>query len=187
MGKTKKDRSLKLHEKAKNILSLYLKDDSKPTDYIFPLLKNDAPYAKAVTDEQRDTLPPELVKKLTDDVSSKNALINKYLKKIATQAGIKKNISFHISRHSFSRIARERNIDNNHLKNILGHSNIVITERYMGDFDTEETDAVMESIFKEKSDPKEKVMELLQDMDADELTDLLQEIQKKKSDGKEEA
>lgn len=187
MGKTKKYRSIKLHEKAKNILKLYYKDECQPTDYIFPLLKNDAPYAKAVTDEQKDTLPPELIKKLTDDVSSKNALINKYLKKVAALAGIHKNISFHISRHSFSRIAKEKNVDNNHLKNILGHSNITITERYMGNFDTAETDAVMNSIFEEPKDPKEKVIELLKDMDAGDLNELIKEIQKKKSHGKEEA
>ncbi|MBN1819267.1 MAG: site-specific integrase [Prolixibacteraceae bacterium] len=178
MGKTKKDRSIKLHDKAKNILKYYYDEKCKPTDYIFPLLKNDAPYAKAVTNEQKETLPSGLIKKQTDDVSSKNALINKYLKKIASLAGIQKNISFHISRHSFSRIAKEKNVDNNHLKNILGHSNIVVTERYMGSFSTAETDAVMKSIFEEKPDPKEKVKEILKSINPDELEKIIAEIQK---------
>jgi integrase/recombinase XerD len=181
MGKTKKDRNIKIHNKAKNILNFYFADNCKPTDYIFPLLKNDAPYAKAVTDEQRETLPPELIKKLTDDVSSKNALINKYLKKIAEKANIDKNISFHISRHSFSRIAREKNVDNNHLKNILGHSNITITERYMGNFETAETDAVMSSIFDDEQDGKEKVKKLLEQMKPTELEQLLLEMGYEKS------
>lgn len=181
MGKTKKDRSIKLHEKAKNILKHYLNEESKPTDYIFPLLKNDAPYSKAYSDELKATLNPEIIKKLTDDVSSRNAIINKNLKKIAILAGIEKNISFHISRHSFAKIAKDKQVDNQHLKNILGHSSIKITEGYMGNFDTAETDLVMQSIFEEKPDPKEKVMELLQDMDPAELDDLIKEIKNKKN------
>lgn len=187
MGKTKKDRSLKLHTKATEILKMYHREDSKPTDYIFPLLKNDAPYASAVNDDQKATLSPVLIKKLTDDVSSKNALINKNLKKIASLANINKSISFHISRHSFAKIAKDKRVDNNHLKNLLGHSTIKITEGYMGNFDTSETDAVMQSIFEEKKDIKDKVLELLQDMDSKEIEQLMTELKQKKlipEDGK---
>ncbi len=66
MGKTKKDRSLQLHSKAMDILKKYSKDENNPTDYIFPLLDNDAPFAKAVTEEQKATLPPELIAKLNN-------------------------------------------------------------------------------------------------------------------------
>jgi len=180
MGKTYKDRNIKLHSKAQKILTYYRTEESKPTDYIFPLLKNNAPYAKAITEDQKATLSPELIKKLMNDVNSKNALINKYLKKIAEKAGITKNLTFHIARHSFARIAREKQVDNNHLKNILGHSDITITERYMGNFETAETDAVMSSIFDEPKDPKEKIKELLKSIDPDELTQILSEINSEK-------
>lgn len=176
MGKTLKDRNLKLHSKAQKILTYYRTEESKPTDYIFPLLKNNAPYAKAVTEDQKATLSPEIIKKLMNDVNSKNALINKYLKKISEKAGITKNLTFHIARHSFAKIAKGKNIDNNHLKNILGHSDITITERYMGNFETAETDAVMNSIFEEKQDGKEKVKKLLEQMEPKELEQLLQEM-----------
>lgn len=181
MGKTKKDRSIKLHTKAMDILRKYYKDESKPTDYIFPLLDNDALYAQAFTDDQKATLPPKLIVKLTDAVSSKNALINKSLKKIAAQAKIQKNISFHISRHSFAKIAKDKHVDNNHLKNLLGHSTIKITEGYMGNFDTEETDSVMNSIFEEKPDPREKVKELLKSIDPADLEMMLCEIKNENS------
>lgn len=176
MGKTKKDRSMNLHKKAMDILQKYKKEDSKPTDYIFLLLDNDAPYAQAFTDDQKATMPPALIMKLTDAVSSKNALINKNLKKIATLAKINKNISFHISRHSFAKIAKDKGIDNNYLKNLLGHSNIKITEGYMGNFDTSETDLVMNSIFEEKQDPIEKVKELLKSFEPAVLEKILHEI-----------
>lgn len=150
MKKTKKDCSIFLHDKAQNILSYY-NQEVKPNDYIFPLLDNEATYAKAVTPEQIETLPTQELVKLHNIIGAKNALINKYLKKIATLADIDKNISMHIARHSFAKIAKDNKIDNNHLKNLLGHSNIKITETYMGNFDTAETDKIMASIFKKNN------------------------------------
>ena len=51
----------------------------------------------------------------------------------------------------------------------------------MGDFDTEETDAVMSSIFEEKKDSKEEVKKLLQQFDPAELELLFKEIKESKS------
>ncbi len=173
MAKTKKDRSIFLHDKARDILEHYFVEGCKTTDYIFPLLDSNAPYAKAVTPEQKATLPPEMIIKLNDIVGAKNALLNKYLNKIGTQAGISKHISMHIARHSFAKIAKDNNIDNNHLKNLLGHSNIKITETYMGNFETQETDQVMANIFKKKEDPKAKLQALISKLNPDEIEALL--------------
>jgi len=181
MGKTHKDRSIKLHSRAMAILQFYLKEENKPTDYIFPLLDNNAPYARATTEEQKATLSTDLIVKLSDTISSKNALINKYLKKIAIKANIKKQISFHLSRHSFAKIAKDKHVDNNHLKNLLGHSNIKITETYMGNFDTRETDAVMSSIFDEAPDPLEAIRKQIKKLKPDQLEQLFSEIKMDKS------
>jgi integrase len=187
MGKTMNDRSIKLHRKVLAILKGYYKEENNPTDYIFPLLDNRALYAKYVTEDQRATMPPEMVKKLTDVVSSKNALINKYLKKIAALAGITKNVSFHTSRHSFAKVAKDKRVDNNHLKNLLGHSNIKITEIYMGSFETEETDKVMDSIFEEAEDGKEKIKKMLKQLAPSDLEEVLREMNQGKSDDNSEA
>ena len=176
MAKTKKDRSIFLHDKARDILQHYFVESCKTTDYIFPLLDSNAPYAKAVTPEQKATLPPEMIIKLNDIVGAKNALLNKYLNKIGTQAGISKHISMHIARHSFAKIAKDNNIDNNHLKNLLGHSNIKITETYMGNFETQETDQVMANIFKKKEDPKKELEELLKTLPPEKIDILLKQL-----------
>lgn len=179
MGKTDKDRSIKLHDKAKEILQHYYKPESKPSDYIFPFLDSSAPYAKnSITPEQKATLPPQTVVKLDSITNSKNSLINKYLNKIAQLAGIEKHISFHIARHSFAKIAKDNKVDNNHLKNLLGHSNIKITEAYMGNFETEETDSVMASIFSKGKTPKEQLKALLEKMNPKEIKTLLENIKK---------
>jgi len=176
MSKTKKDRNIKLHSKALNILKWYYKEENKPNDYIFPLLDSSAPFAKAVTEEQKATMPPALIVKLNNTVGSKNALINKYLKMIAVEAELEKNISFHVSRHSFAKIAKDKNIDNNHLKNLLGHSSLRVTEGYMGNFATQETDDVMDSIFGEKKDPLEAMKKNLREMSPAEFQMLMLEI-----------
>ena len=116
--------------------------------------------------------------KLNNTIGSKNALINKYLQKIATLAEIDKHISFHIARHSFAKIAKDNKVDNNHLKNLLGHSNIKVTEAYMGNFETEESDNVMASIFGEKEAPKQEVKALLEKMNPEQIEALLQAMKK---------
>ena len=176
MAKTKNDRSIKLHQKATDILNHYKEVNN--TDYIFPLLNNEAPFAKAITEEQKATLPPELIVKMNNQTNSKNSLINKYLNKIAGLAKIDKKISFHTSRHSFAKIAKDNKVDNNHLKNLLGHSNIKITEAYMGNFETEETDIVMASIFGGKEEPKQELKALLDKMDPAQLEALLRDLKK---------
>ena len=185
MGKTKKDRSIFLHAKAMDIIRHYKKEDSNPTDYIFPLLDGTATYAKAFTEEQKATLTPKVIVKLSDSISSKNALINKYLKKIAGKADITKNISFHIARHSFAKIAKEKGVDNSHLKNILGHSNIRVTEVYMGNFATEETDKVMNSIFEDPNDKSVRVLEMIDTMDPIERDKILKALVQKLVTAKE--
>lgn len=176
MKKTKKDRSIFLHEKARNILSQYYNEDAKPSDFIFPLLDNNATYAKAITPEQIETLPTQELINLHNAIGAKNALINKYLKKIATLAEIDKNISMHIARHSFAKIAKDNNVDNNHLKNLLGHSNIKITETYMGNFETAETDKVMASIFKKEVSSKEQLSEIINSLNSEQINELINHL-----------
>lgn len=98
----------------------------------------------------KDRMKPELRHKMYQNVSAKNALINKYLKKIAEKAEIDKLLSMHISRHSFAHLAQESGAESSAIKNILGHSNLATTERYMGSFDTTKTDETLRNVFAKK-------------------------------------
>ncbi len=158
MGKNHKERDLFLVEQAVEILRHYHREDAKATDYIFPLLSNDAEYAGYVIQADKDRMRPELRHKMYQDISSKNALINKYLKKIAEKAEIEKPLSMHISRHSFAHIAQESGAESSAIKNILGHSNLATTERYMGSFDTSKTDETLRNVFAKKQ-PSTTAME----------------------------
>lgn len=179
MGKNHKDRDLVLVEQAKDILSYYYQEGVKTTDYIFPLLDASEPYAKAISQEEKDTLPTKLKIKLFNQISSKNALINKYLKKLAKMAEIEKKLSFHISRHSFAKVAKQRGTDNAKLKDLLAHSSVKITEGYMGSFDTAENDRALQHIFqKEESSSKDELIKLLNKMSSEEIDSLIKQIKR---------
>ena len=134
--------------KALDILDHYRKEDAKPTDYIFPLLDDSEQWSKYVTQEQKDVMPSALKKRMFEMIGSKNALINKELAKMQKLAGLEKRVSFHISRHSFAKAAKDAGIDNLEVKALLAHTNLSTTQKYMGDFDTEQNDAALDTIFK---------------------------------------
>lgn len=188
MGKNHKERDLLLVEPALDILRHYHSDEAKPDDYIFPLLSNEAEYASYITQSDKDRMKPELRHKMYQDVSSKNALINKYLKKIAEKARISKPLSMHISRHSFAHIAQESGVESSAIKNILGHSNLATTERYMGSFDTSKTDETLRNVFAKKvtaaTNPdsnmtkEEQAVELLKGMTPEQIMAIISAINK---------
>lgn len=189
MGKNHKERDLLLVEQAIEILRHYQREDAKATDYIFPLLSNDAEYAGYVTQADKDRMRPELRHKMYQDISSKNALINKYLKKIAEKAEIEKPLSMHISRHSFAHIAQESGAESSAIKNILGHSNLATTERYMGSFDTSKTDETLRNVFSKKqpsatatkesgATKEEQAIELLKGMTPEQIMAVISAINK---------
>lgn len=187
MGKNHKDRDLVLVEQALEILSYYHREDVKPDDYIFPLLDNEAPYAKFITQADKDRMKPELRHQLYQQISAKNALINKYLKKIAEKAEITTNLTMHISRHAFAHIAQASGAESSAIKNILGHSNLATTERYMGSFDTTKTDNTLRSLFKKKKvgadgltdeERVQQAVELLKGMPPEQIMAVISSINK---------
>lgn len=180
MDKTSTQKNIKLFEPALNILSHYMDIDKPTTNYIFPLLDNNAMYAKAISWEDKDKLPAEIKKNLMQQVNSKNSLINKYLKQIATMAGINKKLSMHIARHSFANIARQKNANVYDISNALGHSDIKITETYLSQFDYQSQDKTMAMVFdsnKEDSN-KEELIRLIQSMKADEIESLIKQVKR---------
>lgn len=189
MDKNHKDRDLVLVDQALEILGYYHTDDVKPEDYIFPLLDSKADYAKFITLADKDTMTPEMRHRLYQQVSAKNALINKYLKKIAEKAEVTTNLTMHMSRHAFAHIAQEAGAESAAIKDILGHSNLATTERYMGSFSTARTDTTLRNLFakKEKSQPKEAIegiskeeqaIALLKDMTPEQIMAVITAINK---------
>ncbi len=132
MGKTGHFKSIKLNTESKAIINLYKKRNSKPDDFIFPLLKNDEDYSDA-----------EYLRK---QLESKAACINGDLKKLAESAKLNKRLHFHSSRHSFANIARMKKADLYSISKALGHKSLKVTEMYMASFDEEALDETMKMV-----------------------------------------
>ncbi|MEP1305115.1 MAG: site-specific integrase [Balneola sp.] len=130
MSKNDKPVSLKIPEKALAIIELYIKDKNSSDDYIFPYLK-----------EANQDDPEDIFRK------SRNAsrLLNKWLKRIAEQAGIDKNLSNHISRHSFGNIAGEK-IHPLMLQKLYRHTDLKTTINYQANFINKEADDALDKV-----------------------------------------
>lgn len=128
MNKNEKPVSIKVPKQAAEILEIYRdKDDS---EYIFPYLK------QADQNNQKDIF-----------VKSRNAtkLLNNHLKKIGKLVGIDKNLSNHISRHSFGNIAGDR-IHPIMLQKLYRHSDLKTTINYQANFVNKEADDALELV-----------------------------------------
>lgn len=132
MYKTGKPHSLLLKEKPLAILELYKENGQS---FIFPFLEDRYDYSDAMF--------------MHNQIGSKTAMINSYLKDIAKQAGIKKNVTTHTARHSFADIARKKTDNLYNLSKALGHSSVKVTEAYLASFDDEAVDDTLDKVFKD--------------------------------------
>ncbi len=114
--KTKTQLSIKIPNKAKEIIEMYISDKSKPTDFIFPCFSDDL-----------DISNPE---ELHTAISRCSAYINKNLKFIAEKAGIDKKLSFHISRHTWATRALRKGISIDKVSKLMGHAQLKETQIY---------------------------------------------------------
>lgn len=107
--------SIKLPQKAIDIINSYLPEMPNPHCFIFPLLKNDVNYDP---------------KKLFKAISSVTSYTNTDLKDIATAAKINKRIHFHTSRHTWATRALRKGMRIEYVSKLMGHSTIKTTQIY---------------------------------------------------------
>ena len=132
MGKTGHFKSILLNTESLSIIKQYVNPQSKPNDYLFPILSKDEEFNDAQA--------------LRNKIESKNAVINENLKKLAVAAELEKRLHFHSSRHSFSNVARKKKADLYSISKALGHKSIKVTEMYLASFDEEALDETMEMV-----------------------------------------
>ena len=148
------------------ILDLYRSETSKPTDYIFPLMSNSKAYSSALAEVEISKLPNDVKEKMFAEISSKNVLVNKCLKRLAEKAGISKKLTMHIARHSFANAAMKTGIESSKIQGLLGHSSLSITENYMGNFGNKANNEALQKTF-----GNSKKAQLLNLIDSAELSD----------------
>lgn len=135
MHKTGKRHSIKISEPLARIIHQYpISENESETDYVFPII-----------DTRYNLNNPRI---WHNQLSSKTALVNKYLKTLAIKAEINKRITTHTARHSFADIVRQKTDNLYNLSKALGHSSIKITEAYLASFDEKAVDDTLDEIFK---------------------------------------
>ena len=133
MRKTRKVMNMKIVPQSQQILSHYNSGDCGPEKYVFPFVKESG------SDE-------DLIG-LFNNISSVSALINKNLKTIGNNSGIKKKLSTHIARHSFGKNARKETGDIVLVQESYGHSSSSVTENYIGNISLEELDDFADRVY----------------------------------------
>ena len=63
-------------------------------------------------------------------ISSATAVINKQLKRVATKAGIEKNITTHVGRHTFATLLLTKGAGIYDVQELLGHHDVKVTQVY---------------------------------------------------------
>lgn len=113
--------SCHLSPKAKEILERWrTKDQSDKEAFVFPVLdKSDSP-------ERIEAKIAQFIKNT-----------NTHLKPICKQLGIEKNVTTYFSRHSAATIMKKSGATINQIQEALGHSNPMVTQKYLDSFDDE--------------------------------------------------
>jgi site-specific recombinase XerD len=82
-------------------------------------------------------IPRMILKKYQKTLSDKRLLpfmtnrnCNRYLRKIVEQCGLKKKITFHLSRHTFATLTLSKGVSIESVSKMLGHTNIKTTQIY---------------------------------------------------------
>lgn len=110
-----------IHKKMRAILDNYeRKQVSKYANRIFPFILG----------RIDETANAEQMIKFKESVAAKNAVINRLLKLVAKHAGISKNLTFHMARHTFTNLAIAK-MDIRQVQTALAHSSVKTTEIYL--------------------------------------------------------
>ncbi|GAB4039515.1 tyrosine-type recombinase/integrase [Spirosoma jeollabukense] len=127
--------SVPLRGKARIVVERYY----DPTQsYLLPWMKKTE--QKAFTIEQN-------TKWVGDEVESKSAQINFNLKEIARLAGFGVNLTTHVARHTFARLADSKVADKRKISAALGHSKFSTTEEYLEDLRMSDLDEDMAGVY----------------------------------------
>jgi integrase len=114
--KTKSHLSIKLPDKAIEIITKYKPEKDAPKSFIFPMLPDDL----KMDDPQA----------VYTEISRATAYINKNLKTIAERAELNIKLSFHISRHTWATRALRKGISIDKVSKLMGHAQLRETQIY---------------------------------------------------------
>ena len=132
-AKTGKPLSVPLALQGQAILAKYREEGGGEDSLLLPMLK-DGDFASEV--------------RLKGRISSLNSQVNKYLKRVLQQARVDADgVSMHVARHSFADLARRVSGDVHAIGQMLGHSDIRVTQVYLKSLDLDAVDQLADQVW----------------------------------------
>ncbi|MEE1978061.1 site-specific integrase [Maribacter cobaltidurans] len=126
-AKTQGNFSIKILPPVKEILNFY-NQNRTDTNYVFPILLYEGMTPIQIENRKHKTL----------------GHYNKSLKILAKKAGIAKNVTSYVARHSFAMCLREKGIGIDVIGETLGHKSVLTTKAYVREFGIEVLDEAVE-------------------------------------------
>ena len=123
-AKTKKQISIPLQEKSKEIISNYSADSVNRSGYLFPILSE---FHKSET-------------QVANRLHKVLAKVNKALKLIGQELGLPIKLTTYVARHSFATVLKRAGVSTSIISESLGHSSEKITQIYLDSFENSQID-----------------------------------------------
>ncbi|MGS2760935.1 tyrosine-type recombinase/integrase [Sinomicrobium sp. M5D2P9] len=130
MGKNKKMVSLKIPEKANNLLEVYRKFKTGKDDFVFPYFN------------EVDMTDLEYVSRRIHTITRN---LNRRLQQVTKTLNIDKRLTMHIARHTFGHLSGDK-IPIQTLQKLYRHSSITTTIGYQANFMQKETDEALDKV-----------------------------------------
>lgn len=132
MGKNDKAGSLKMPQKAIDIINTYQSDRKNKTDYIFPELKRLEQDASKFIIQRT--------------IAFATSRLDKILRSnVAPKVGIEKKLTMHIARHTFGNLSGDK-IPIQMLQKLYRHSSVTTTIGYQANFIHKDADSALDSV-----------------------------------------
>ena len=100
-----------------------------------------------------DVLQPGLNEKRIRELKKNwNKQLNKYFRRVCEKLEIKRDdpIRLYYARHSFANILKQSNVGIAMISQMLGHSDLKVTENYLDQFETEEVKEAKKYLYLDK-------------------------------------
>lgn len=123
-SKTKGSINLGIIAPVQEILDYY-RSQKRPTEFVFPILLGE------------DMTPRQIANRKHKVIQR----YNKKLKELAALAGVDKKPSSYVARHSFATILKMSGTPIEKISEMMGHSNVSVTEAYLKEFSDDDLDA----------------------------------------------
>lgn len=121
-----------LNAELERIIERHRNTESLPDSYIFPVLE------ESMSDFQKMRAVQQFIQ-----------MVNTYLKKIAKELGIERNLTTYFARHTFATVLKRNGFSPMVIKDQLGHASFSTTEKYLDSIEDDVRESISETLLQQ--------------------------------------